>query len=305
MLRGKHKRDKIESILLSLPAFLLFSLIFIYPMINVFQMSFYKWNGIPNSPMTFVGFNNFVSLFTGSKFPIALRNVGIFILSGFVLILPVSFFLASVIQSNMKGRRFLKTSYFMPQVISRTAIALMWYFLLYPEGGPVNGLFNAIGLGYIDTNFLGNKTLAIYTITVINAWTYAGFNMLIFSAGLTAVPQELYEAAQVDGTSAFQKLVYITLPMLKGSFQIFILNCVVGSITTFEMVYATTGGGPGSASEVFGTLLYKNAFTYNNYGYSNAIGAFLIVASIIASALLRKLFSIMNQDEKKKRRMLA
>ena len=81
------------------------------------------------------------------------------------------------------------------------------------------------------------------------------------------------------------------LPMLKNSFQIFLLNCVVGSITTFEMVYVTTGGGPGSASEVFGTLLYKNAFTYNNYGYSNAMGSFLIVASFLASVLLTGLFS--------------
>ena len=276
-----------ESMLLSLPAFILYSFVFIYPMISVFHMSFFSWNGIPSSPMEYVGLKNFISLFSSAKFGLAIRNVFIFIASGFLLILPVSFFLANVIQSKMHGRRFLKTSYFMPQVISRTAIALMWYFLLYPEGGPIDSLLNMLGITGVNVNFLGNKTYAIYAITVINAWTYAGFNMLIFSAGLTAVPEELYEAAKVDGVNSFQKMWHITIPMLRSSFQLFSLNCVVGSITTFEMVYVTTGGGPGSASEVFGTLLYKNAFTYNNYGYSNAIGTFLIISSIIVSVAMQ------------------
>jgi raffinose/stachyose/melibiose transport system permease protein len=290
MAPKKHAGKWVESVLLSLPAFILYSLVFIYPMICVFHMSFFIWNGIPSSPMEYVGLKNFVTLFTSAKFGLAIRNVLIFIGSGFLLILPVSFFLANVIQSKIRCRRFLKTSYFMPQVISRTAIALMWYFLLYPEGGPVASLLSMLGVTGVDVNFLGNKTYAIYAITVINAWTYAGFNMLIFSAGLTAVPGELYEAAIVDGVNGFQKMWYITIPMLKNSFQLFSLNCVIGSIITFEMVYVTTGGGPGSASEVFGTLLYKNAFTYNNYGYSNAIGAFLIVSSIVVTLAMQKGF---------------
>jgi ABC-type sugar transport system permease subunit len=172
----------------------------------------------------------------------------------------------------------------------------MWYFLLYPEGGPVSLFFKVVGFTKIDVNFLGSTTNAIYAITVINAWTYAGFNMLIFSAGLTAIPDEINEAAIVDGASSVQRFFRITIPILKGSFQLFTINCIVGSITTFEMVYATTGGGPGSASEVFGTLLYKTAFTYNNYGYSNAIGSFLILFSFIATLILNFLFA----DKEKK-----
>lgn len=280
-----------ESIFLSLPAFLIYSGILIYPMISVFRLSFFRWNGIPSSPMEWVGLQNYVSFFGDARFQNALWNVVVFMLSGFVLILPVSFYLATVIQKKWKGIRLLKIGYFMPQVISRTAIALMWYFLLYPEGGPVSILFKAVGLAHVDVNFLGSATLAIYAITVINAWTYAGFNMLIFSAGLTTIPTDIYEAAQVDGVNSWQKLRYITIPMLKGSFQLFTINCIVGSITTFEMVYATTGGGPGSASEVFGTLLYKNAFTYNNMGSANAIGAFLIVFSFAATILLNWMFA--------------
>ena len=291
MIKSKHFKRTAESTLLALPAFIIYSCIIIYPMFSVFHMSFFKWNGIPSSPMEFVGLNNYISFFTDAKFQTALFNICIFILSGFVLILPVSFFLATVIQSKIKAKRFFRISYFVPQVISRTAIALMWYFLLYPEGGPVATLFKVIGFENVNVNFLGSKVWAIYAITVINAWTYAGFNMLIFSSGLTAIPNEINEVATVDGASKFQRLRYITIPLLKGSFQLFILNCVIGSITTFEMVYATTGGGPGSASEVFGTLLYKNAFTYNNYGYSNAIGSFLIIASFIISLILNTVFS--------------
>lgn len=291
------KRRKIESIALSLPAFLLYSFIFMYPMVSVFRLSFYKWNGIPNSPLQYVGLKNYAALFQDAKFITALTNVGIFILSGFLLILPVSLFLATVIQSEGKGKRFLKTSYFMPQVISRTAIALMWYFLLYPEGGPVATLLETAGFKGVNVNFLGSKIYAIYAITVINAWTYAGFNMLIFSSGIAGIPGDIYEAAIMDGATPWQKMRYITFPMLKSSFQIFTLNCIIGSITTFEMVYVTTGGGPGSASEVFGTLLYKNAFTYNNYGYSNAMGSFLIVASFLASVLLTGLFAKANKED--------
>jgi ABC-type sugar transport system permease subunit len=284
-------KKQIESILLSLPAFLIYSLVIIYPMITVFRLSFFRWNGIPNSPMDFVGFANYISFFMDSRFRTALFNIIVFMCSGFILILPSSLFLATVIQKKRKGSRLLKISYFMPQIISRTAIALMWYFLLYPEGGPVSLLFRAVGLDRINVNFLGSTTYAIYAITVINAWTYAGFNMLIFSAGLVAIPAEMNEAAIADGASRIQIFLRITIPMLKGSFQLFTINCIIGSITTFEMVYATTGGGPGSASEVFGTLLYRTAFTYNNYGYSNAIGSFLVFFSFIATFLLNLFFS--------------
>ena len=292
------RRGKLEAVLLSLPAFLIYSFILIYPMISVFHMSFFKWNGIPSSPLVFVGFGNYKAFFSDPRFYTSIRNVLIFILSGYVLILPVSLFLAIVIQSKIKARRFLRSSYFIPQVISRTAIALMWYFLLYPEGGPVASLFNFLGFENIDVNFLGSAKWAIYAITVINAWTYAGFNMLIFSAGLTNIPDELYEAATVDGCNSFRKFIHITIPMLKRSIQLFSLNAIIGSITTFEMVFATTGGGPGSASDVFGTLLYKTAFTYNNYGYSNAVGAFLIVASFIAAIIMNSAFNMgKNKDE--------
>lgn len=284
-------KRKLECILLSLPAFILYTFIFIYPICNLFYMSFFRWNGIPSSPMQYAGFDNYIAFFSNGKFFIALKNIFIFMLSGFILILPVAFYLATVVQSPMKGKRFLKSSYFMPQVISRTAIALMWYFLLYPSGGPVVTLFKALGVDAANLNFLGSKTMAIYTITVINAWAYAGFNMMIFSAGLTSIPKDLYEASIVDGANSWQKTIHVTLPMLNESLQMFTINCIVGSITTFEMVYVTTGGGPGTASEVFGTLLYKNAFTYNNYGYSNAIGAFLLVASVFATIILNKLFS--------------
>ena len=290
------KKRKCECILLSIPAFAIYSFIFIYPMISVFRLSFYKWNGIPNSPLEYVGIKNFLNVFRDARFFTAATNVGIFILSGFLIILPVALFLATVTQKKTKLQRFLKVSYFMPQVISRTAIALMWYFLLYPEGGPVATLLQLIGMDQTNVNFLGSKTYAIYTITIINAWTYAGFNMLIFSAGLTGIQNNLYEAAVVDGASSWQRFRYITIPLLKNSFQIFILNCIIGSITTFEMVYVTTGGGPGNASEVFGTLLYKNAFTYNNYGYSNAMGSFLIVSSFLASLLLNMFFDRLNKD---------
>lgn len=289
------KKRRLESILLSLPAFLLYSFVFIYPMISVFYLSVFKWNGIPSSPLQFVGINNYISVFRDKSFFIALKNVGIFILSGFILILPIALFLATVIQKEAKGKRILKTSYFMPQVISRTAIALMWYFLLYPEGGPLATLFQSMGFQNINVNFLGSKKFAIYAITVINAWTYAGFNMLIFSAGITQIPKDIQEAALVDGASKWQNFWYITVPMLKSSFQIFTLNCIIGSITTFEMVFVTTGGGPGHASEVFGTLLYKNSFTYNNYGYSNAMGSFLIIFSFLASMILTTLFSKANK----------
>ncbi|MEG0048881.1 MAG: sugar ABC transporter permease [Clostridia bacterium] len=283
-------RKQWQSMLLSFPALLLYTLVFIYPMITVFRLSFFSWNGIPSSAMEFVGFKNFVSLFHDSKFMIAFKNVMIMMLSGFVLIMPISFFLATVVQSKMKGSHLLRTAYFIPQIICRTAIALMWYFILYPEGGPLSTLCNALGIYGIDTNFLGSMKYAFYAIVVINAWTYAGYNMLIFSAGLTSIPSVFYEAASIDGATNIQKLWYITLPQMKGSFQIFALNCIIGSITTFEMIFATTGGGPGNATEVFGTLLYKNAFTYNRYGYANAVGTLLIVTCLVVSLLLTKLF---------------
>ena len=249
-------------------------------------MSFFSWKGIASIPMVFVGFSNYVKTFASPRFWVSIVNTGWFIAGGFIVLMPLSFALALVITSRLRNIRFFKTAYFLPVVLPITAISLIWSYLLYPNGGLVNSLLEMAGIK--GANWLGDPRYAIFTVVLVNEWIYAGLNMLIFAAGMMAIPEELYEAATIDGAGSIQRIFFITIPNLSESFKIFSILCVTGCLRSFDLIFVMTNGGPAHATEMPALLLYNEAFKYQNFGGGNSIGVFILVVGLGLSLLFNK-----------------
>jgi raffinose/stachyose/melibiose transport system permease protein len=289
MERNKAK-DRIIPLLLLLPALLIYFAFIVYPVFSTVQLSFFSWRGIYGAPKTFVGWDNFVRVLNDGSFWNSMLNSVYFLIGGFVILMPLSFGLALLITSKLKFTRLMKTAYFMPVMLSTTAVALMWVYLLNPTYGLVNGVLRLLGLSSWCREWLSTPTLNVWCVVLVNEWMYAGYNMLIFASGLVGIPSDLYEAAAIDGCTGWKKVFYITIPLCKDSFKVFSILCITGCLKTFDLIWAMTKGGPNRSSETPATLLYNEAFTFKAFGKSSAIGVILLVLGIALSLAVNHAF---------------
>ncbi|MDN3020041.1 sugar ABC transporter permease [Paenibacillus sp. BSR1-1] len=285
-----NKKQAVTISVFLLPSIILYSIFFIVPIFQTFYLSFFSWNGIKSSPIVYTGWDNFNLLFQDETFYLSLKNVLIFILGSFILIMPFSFILALIITSKIKGKRFFRISYFIPSILPLTALGLLWQFLLKGKGGLINNILVSIGLDRWAMDWLGDPDIAIFSVVAVNAWIFCGLNMIIFASGIVSIPEEIYEAATIDGANGFQKVIYITVPLMKEIFKIFSILAVTQSIRVFAQVYVMTGGGPNGATEVPTTMLYNQSFVYNNFGGGNAIATFIVVTALVSTVVLNRLF---------------
>lgn len=282
----KKLSSKVINVLFLAPALILFVMFILYPVCNTVYLSFHSWKGIYGAPVKFVGLRNYTQVLSNDSFWLSLLNSLFFMIGGFLVLMPLSFGLALLITSKLKGTKLMKTSYFMPVMLSTTAVALMWVYMLNPSYGVVNQLLEGIGLENLRQDWLSTPVLNIWCIVLVNEWMYAGYNMLIFAAGLVSIPGDVYEAAKLDGCTGWKQLRYISIPLSKESFKIFSILCVTGCLKAFDLVWAMTKGGPNHTSEVPASLLYNEAFTFKSFGKSSAIGVLLLVLGISLSILV-------------------
>lgn len=286
------RKQYLSAFLFLLPALALYGFFLINPIIQSIYLSFFRWNGIASSAPQFIGFENYNDLLTSTEFWKSLLNSAWFIIGSFVIELPLAFIFALIVTSSIKGYRAFKVAYFLPVILPMTAVGLMWKFILYPNGGLVNLLLEKIGLiGISTTDWLGSPKTAIFSVVFVNMLIFAGLNMIIFAAGLVSIPDEIYQAVRIDGANEAQKMLYITVPMLRETFKIFAITAVTGSIRVFDIIYVMTGGGPNGASDVPATLLFFNAFRYNYFGYGSCIGTVILLISLMISVVLNKAMS--------------
>ncbi len=271
-----------------MPALFLLVAFILYPVCNTMYLSLCKWNGIYGSPVEFVAFKNYIQVLKDNFFWKSLLNSIFFMIGGFFILMPLSFGLALIITSKLKGKKFFKTAYFMPMMLSTTAVGLMWVYLLNPSYGAVNQFLETLGLeGYMH-DWLSTPGLNIWCVILVNEWMAAGYNMLIFAAGLVSIPNEIYEAAEIDGCTGWKKIKHISIPLCKDSFKIFSVLCITGCLRTFDLIWAMTKGGPNHTSEVPASLLYNEAFSYKAFGKSSAIGVLLLIIGITLSLILNR-----------------
>lgn len=290
----KNKKMRRTVILFLLPAFVIYTLFQIIPLIAAAYFSFVEWNGIGGAALDFVGIQNYIDAFKNPQFILSLKNMAKMVIFSVIFHTPIALLLATAINTKCKGYRAFKALFFVPTVFPLTAVGLMWYFVFMPTGS-FNALLSKIGLVDLVTPWLVNPGTAMNTIVFVNIWAGIGYYMVIILAGLTMIPEDLYEAAAIDGASKVKCFFKITIPMLKPTLSMCILMDIIGSVKVFDLVFAMTQGGPNGLTNLPTTLMYNEAFKYSHYGMGSAIGIIILIICLVGTMLSNK---VMSRQEK-------
>jgi ABC-type sugar transport system permease subunit len=219
-------------------------------------------------------------------FWLSFRNNLIIVFGSIVTQIGFGTLLAAILDRGIRrGSTIFRTLIFAPMVISSVAVGLIWLMIMDPNIGPLNKLVKYAGLTPPMLGWLGDPDLAIWMFLVVAAWQYTGFMMVLVLAGLQGVPEEIYQAAALDGARGARAFWYITLPSIRNVLIVAVLITSIGAFKVFDLIYVTTRGGPANATQVFGTYIYLQAFNIGNMGYANAIAVFLLVIAVVLGLL--------------------
>lgn len=269
-----RKRINLAAILFLLPASVIYLSVIVFPVGYSFFLSLFTGSGINN--WTFVGFQNYIKLFSDAIFIISLRNTIIWIVLTVVVTTSLSLGLAVLLNNNFKGRTFFRGFFYFPCVIAPIAVAIIWRWIYNPDYGFINQFFLALGINFSQSWTSGTST-SLIACFIASQWQAVGQPMLLFLAGLQMVPADVLEAATIDGASSRLKFFRITVPLMKETFIIVISTLVIGSMKVYDIVKGLTNGGPNNSSEVLGTYMFSQTFQYNNWGYGTAISTLMVV----------------------------
>jgi|WetSurMetagenome_2_1015567.scaffolds.fasta_scaffold100312_2 multiple sugar transport system permease protein len=261
------------------PAALLIFVIFIYPLGYSVVLSFFRRNLLKPGLTKFIGFRNFVTLFHDRLFFQSLWHGCVFTFFSVIFEYIVGLTIALCLNSRYaRFKNVNKALLMLPWAVPIAINSMMWKFLISPDFGFLNQVLSALGFsGALDKNWLGDIHSVMPTIIAINVWRSFPFYTITLSAGLTSIPKELYEAAEVDGASAVQKFFTITMTGIRTTSAVIIIFHIIWTFTNFDVIYLLTAGGPLNASEVLPTMMYREAFSNFNMGYASSIGLFLFV----------------------------
>jgi len=265
-----------------LPNILGFLAFNLFPMLAVIALSFTRWDLF--SPPTFVGLQNYRKLLLADEtFRIAVRNTLVFTGLSVPLGTVISLALACALNQKLRGTYFYRTVYFLPTVSSMVAVSLIWSWLFNPDFGLVNDILLKLGLPRLK--WLASTTWALPALVIVSIWRGLGPSIVIFLAGLQGIPEELYEAAKIDGANDLQLFRYITIPMLSPTTFFVIVVSVIASFQVFDQVYIMTRGGPGRATMVIVFYIYRHAFEWFKMGYAAAIACLLFVMIFVLTLI--------------------
>jgi raffinose/stachyose/melibiose transport system permease protein len=288
-MQKKNKLNNWYGWIFALPALIFYGVFNFYPLLTSVKLSFYKWDGI--GPKTFVGLENYIGVFHSNELTSSLVHA--FVLVIFFSFIPVSIALinASIVK-DIKGKFFgaaVQSVLFLPQIIPGAASAVAWTWM-YSKDGVVNQILSAVGLGHITRAWLGDFSFALLAVGLIGTWLNTGFCTLLLMSGIGKIDKSLYEAADIDGASAFEKFRYITLPGVKNEMFVATTMTTIGALASFDIVYMATGGGPGYQTMVPGVSIYRLAFENGQIGAASAMAIVLAVVIIIVLLPIRRLF---------------
>lgn len=270
-----------------LPAVLVYFCFELAPVVMSIVFSFHSWPGIQSVPLTFIGLDNYRALFQDAVFLKSLSNIMIYVVCSVLLQVPIGFALGFAVHTFRHGKRFFKAAFFIPMILSVTAVSLLWNFIYFPtDKGILNHALTSIGLGSLTTAWLVNPATALGCLIVVSTWTSVGYYMIICLAGLTTVPESIVEAATIDGASGLRKIFSIYVPMLWNSITVSIIMVVTGVLKIFDTVYILTPtGGTANSTVVPALLMYNEAYRYGRYGLGSAIATVIFVLCVLVSML--------------------
>jgi raffinose/stachyose/melibiose transport system permease protein len=279
--RPRRAAAQWRAFLFVVPAVILFAAFLIYPMFDTVVMSFFTWDGFQTSTPVWAGIQNYVRIFTQDPvFWRAFTNTVIWVILSLLVPTTLGLLLALGLNHKLLGRNLLRSAFYIPAVLASIAVATMWVWLYNPQSGLINEVLRAIGLGAFAGDWLGNQDIALYAIFVAFVWQTTGFNMILFLAGLQNVPDELVDAAKVDGAGRFQTFRAVTFPALRPTTVIVFVLTMISSLKVFDLIVGTTGGGPAQSTQVLALWSYQQSFSNHEFGLGNAIATVLFVVSL-------------------------
>jgi raffinose/stachyose/melibiose transport system permease protein len=280
---------KLAPYLYVLPILALSGVVLYYSIGFTAYASLTDWNGLAR--MNFVGFENYIELFQDRTFWIALRNTLVFLVATVFIQAVLGLLVAVIAKERLPGSTAFKALFFLPIAMAPAIIATVFRYLLEANYGTLNESLRSIGLlGANDSIQWLGADLGVWSMVAINVFQWMGFSMLLYFAALMAVPEDIYEAAQIDGAGWWRSLFSITIPSLRGTTSVLIVLGIVGALKTFDIVWLTTGGGPGVSNHFLSTFLYLER-SDRQAGYASAIGVIVLVAAFVLSLIQLRLNS--------------
>jgi raffinose/stachyose/melibiose transport system permease protein len=270
------------------PAFILFTMLVVVPVVQAAIYSLYRWNGM--GPLTaFRGLQNFAALFANATFQKALWHNVLIVIISLGIEIPLALGLALIIgRSDFPLAVFFRTFFFLPYVLSEVITGVLWQFIYHPQYGLVKAIVSFISPSAPAPVLLGNPQITLWVIMIVIVWKYFGFHMTILIAGLQDIPEELREAARIDGASNFQVNRYVTIPLLRTTLQISVFFSIIGSFQVFDVVWAMGKGDPVNAAETMVTYLYKFGIQRLNIGLGSAVAVTIFAVCLVFSIFYQR-----------------
>jgi raffinose/stachyose/melibiose transport system permease protein len=292
--RGSARRRRVpwrrwaEITLLAGPGILVFVTFVIVPVLMAGYYGFFEWSGY-GVPTEFVGLRNYELILTDTAFLEALSHNGFILVMSLIMQGPVAIGIALLLNRRMRGRSLIRVLIFVPYVLSEVIVAIGFSLMLHPTGA-VNDVLNRIGLGGLATDWLSDPDVAIWTLMLILVWKYIGFAVILMLAGLQGIPDELREAAAIDGASYWQTQWHITLPLLGPTIRIWAFLSIIGSLQVFDLVFVIWGQyvADTAGTSTMATYMVANGRTSGEYGYGSAVAVVIFLISLVIALIYQR-----------------
>lgn len=269
------------------PALILFSLFVLFPVLFAAYTAFFRWNGLGGLPTEFVGLENFKALIGDEVFLGDMWRIALITILSIAVQLPLAFGLAMLLHQNFPGRTAFRLLFFVPYILTEAVTAVLFGLIFSPRRGFADSLLAGLGFdGRIG--WLSDRGIVIFVLFGILTWKFFGFHMILYLAGRQNIPEELYEAAKVDGATGKQLFRHITLPLMGPTIRITVFLSVIGTVQLFDLVYVLTKGGPFHASETLAITMYEQGFVRNQIGYASALSIAMFLVSLVFALIYQR-----------------
>lgn len=261
-----------------------------YPAMELVRLSFTDWNGI-SANQNYIGWANYKEVFSNPDiFGVFRNNVAYFVVG--IVQNIVALYFAVILNGKLKGRNLFRLLLFLPYILNGVAVAYLFGYVYDTTNGSLNYVLGQLGFGKLaETSWLGTSSIVNYTLASVGFWRFMGFNMVIYLAALQSIPNDLYEAASIDGANGWHKFIYITLPNIYKIIELNLFLTVTGALEVFDLPFVLTKGGPAGASETFVMKIIETAFQFNNYGLASAMSVVLLLFVIVVLSIQRYLLN--------------
>ena len=272
------KRRRFIFLSLVIPMALLVAFV-VVPGIDLFRMSFTNWDGYSPSS-SFIGLENYKSMFQNKDLWMSLKNNAVYFVVHLCMI-PVELAFAVLLTSKLRAAKFYKTMVFMPYIINGVAIAYAFSYFFSPINGAFDAILDVLHLGFLSRSWLSDIKIVNYVLSFVSLWRFSGYHVILFMAALQSLPQDVQEAARVDGANSWQMFKYIQIPAIMLMVDFVLFDNIRGALQVFDIPFVMTGGGPGYASSTFTLYTISTAFTYSNFGLAATMAVAIMVMIVV------------------------